>query len=151
MNKVRSQCRYRGFTMLEIILVLAILGLMLSIALPSGLTIYQRTLLRNTANEIESALVMARQLSMDESKQYEVLLSDTRFGIRESISTGKRVRSWDYPKGIRKAVTSDDRISFNRRGVTGYGKFTIENTRKDRVDIEIHIGTGRVVLSDVYR
>ena len=151
MNRERSQYRQRGFTMLEVMLVLVIFGLMASIALPNGLSIYQRTILRNTANEIESALVMARQLSMDESKPYEVLLSENRFSIRESSFTGKRIKSWDYPNGIVKAVASDDNISFNRNGVTGYGKFTIGNRRGERVDIEIHIGTGRVALSDVYR
>ncbi|RQD67238.1 MAG: prepilin-type N-terminal cleavage/methylation domain-containing protein [Tindallia sp. MSAO_Bac2] len=140
----------RGFTMLELILVIAILGLMASIALPNGQSIYQRTILRNTANEVESALIMARQLSMDESKSYEVLLSTSRFSIRESLATGKRIHSWDYPEGVGKAPTSDDNISFNRKGVTGYGKFTLENRRNDRIDIEIHIGTGRVAVSDIY-
>ncbi len=95
-------------------------------------------------------MFMARQLSMDESKPYEVLLSESRFSIRESSSTGKRIKNWNYPNGVGKASSSDDNISFNRKGVTGYGKFTLENRRKDRIDIEIHIGTGRVVMSNVY-
>ncbi len=79
MSRVKES---RGFTMLELIIVIAILGLMASIALPNGMSIYQRTILRNSANEVESALIMARQLSMDESKSYEVLLSESRFSIR---------------------------------------------------------------------
>ena len=147
---MRRRTGQQGFTLFEVIIVLALMGIMASVALPNSQAIHQRTLLQNTAREVESALIMARQLSMDESRQYEVLLSSNRFSIRESLAFSGRVRSWDYPAGIEKARTSDDRISFNRKGVTGYGQFTLKNRLDQKVDITIQIGTGRVVVSELY-
>lgn len=139
----------KGFTLLELMIVLAIMGLMAGIALPNAEAMYQRTLLQTTAHEIESALLMARQLSMDESKQYEVLLSCCFFSIRNTLSKGKRIYRGEYPQGISKAATSHTSIYFNRKGVTGYGKFILENQYGQQIIIEIHIGTGNVVVSDI--
>lgn len=147
--KFRARNNKDGVTLIELIVVMFIIGLLFSIAVPNAQAIYQRTILRNSAHELESALQMARQLSMDESKSYEVFLSKDRFSIRESIAFGQRIHIWDLPQGVERAEKSDLRISFNRRGVTNYGKFTLRN-RDDRIDIEIHIGSGRIVISDVY-
>ncbi len=134
----------RGFTLLEILLTLAILAIVMSIAIPNGLAFYQQISLVSTAYEIESALTLARQMSMDESREFAVILGSEGFSIREHSTFGRIRWSKPYPNGIMRYPLSDTSIAFNRNGVSGYGKFVLANSRGQRMDIIVHIGTGRI-------
>ena len=139
-----------GFTLLELMIVLALLGVMLAVAFPDLFSYRQRVLLVSTAAELESAILLARQLSADECREYVVELTASRFSVRENVLGSKRVVSTDYPPGIKRAAASRERLVVNRNGLTGYGKFILKNSRNQHIDIEIHIGTGRVNISSIY-
>ena len=140
----------KGYTLLELIIVIALLGILLSIAFPDLFSYRQRVQLAATAKELESAIILARQLSADESREYVVELSTERFSVRENRVGSQRVVSQHYPSGVQRAGSSDHRLVVNREGHTGYGKFVLENSRNQRIDVEIHIGTGRVAVSQIY-
>jgi len=141
---------HKGYTLLELLIVIALLGLMMSIAFPDLFTLRDRLTLQTTAQELESAIKLARQLSADEDREYVVELTSARFAVRENRLGSTRVVSQYYPDGIKRNPASDHRLVVNRDGLTGYNKFILENGRKQRIDVEIHIGTGRVTVSQVY-
>ena len=146
-----SQLRHSGgYTLLELIIVIALLGLMLTIAFPDMFTIRDRLTLQTTAQELESAIKLARQLSADEDREYVVELTSGRFSVRENRVGSERVLSQHYPNGIERNAASDQRLVVNRDGLTGYCKFVLQNNRKQKIDVEVHIGTGRVSVSQVY-
>ncbi|MEN1759298.1 prepilin-type N-terminal cleavage/methylation domain-containing protein [Anoxynatronum sibiricum] len=140
----------RGYTLLELLLVLAILSLLMSIAFPDIASLRQQAQLRTTASELESALQLARQLSADECREYVVELTDEQFHVRENRLSSPLIFKQVLPPGITRNQASIQRITYNRHGLTGYGLFTLENRRGQLIDIEVHIGTGRVIVSDLY-
>ena len=141
----------KGYTLLEMLVVLALLGLLLSVAFPNVSSVHHRVMLQTTAQELESAIKLARQLSADEDREYVVELTSERFAVRENRVGSQRVVSQSYPHGIKRSAASHQRLVVNRDGLTGYGKFILENSRKQKIDVEIHIGTGRVSVSQVYK
>lgn len=150
-TKPSTAYRFSGYTLLELIIVLALMGLIMAIAFPDLFTFRERLVLQTTAQELESAIQLARQLSADQNREYVVELTSLRFAVRENRLGSQRVVSQNYPSGIKRSAASDQRLVVNRDGLTGYGKFILENSRKQKIDVEIHIGTGRVVVSQVYR
>ncbi len=140
----------KGFTLIEITVVLALIAILAGIAMPNYFTMQERLKLTTTASEVESAVLLAKQLSRDECREYVVELTASRFSVRENRLGSQRIFSQNYPAGIKRASTSVNRITVNRDGLTGYGKFVLENSRKNRIDIEVHIGTGRVTISNIY-
>ena len=147
----QALCDSKGYTLLELIIVIALLGLLLAIAFPDMFTIRDRLTLQTTAQELESAIKLARQLSADEDREYVVELTSGRFAVRENKVGSQRVVSQNYPNGIKRNAASDQRLVVNRDGLTGYCKFVLENNRKQKIDVEVHIGTGRVSVSQVYQ
>lgn len=142
-------CR-KGYTLMELIVVLTVLALFMGIAFPSFFAHRDRVLLKTTAAELESSLMLARQLSMDENREYMVELLSTRIRVRQNWAGAPAVVSIDYPPGIKRNIGSQMQIVYGRDGLTGYGKFVLENHRKQRIMVEIHIGTGRVTVSGIY-
>jgi len=60
--------RNRGFTLLEAVFVLAIMGIVMSVAVPSYASYLARQRLRHVAELLEQDLRRARALSVDESR-----------------------------------------------------------------------------------
>ena len=62
----------RGFTLLEVVVVLAVLGIVLSVAVPNYASYLARQRLRHVAELLELDLRRARTLSVDESRNIYV-------------------------------------------------------------------------------
>ena len=139
-----------GFTLIEIFITLSLFALLSSIviSIPNGM--YHKILLKSAAAEIKEALYLSRQLSLDESREYCVELMEDKFRVREDKAEGKIVLTQEFNKGISGIKDPKNRISYNRSGETGYGKFVLINKKGQKIHIEILIGTGRVRISDIY-
>ena len=147
--KIMESCNSKGYTLLEIILVLALLSLLISISFPDLFAMRQRTLLQTTASELSGAVMLARQLSGDEGREYVVEMTSLRMLVRPNRFGSKAVLSLPYPEGLKRGDGSTERVTFNRKGQSHYGKFILENGRKQQIHVEVHIGTGRVTVSDI--
>lgn len=139
-----------GFTLLEILIVLSLFIILCSIAVFAPSNIYYKTLLKSTAIEIKEALQLAQQLSLDESREYCVELIGEGFRVREYLSGGRTILIQQFNKNISVSQESNDRISYNRNGETGYGKFILVNKKGRKIIIDTLIGTGRVRISNIY-
>jgi prepilin-type N-terminal cleavage/methylation domain-containing protein len=62
----------RGFTLLEVVFVLAIIGIIMSVAIPSYASYLARQRLRHVAELLEQDLRRARALSVDEGRDIYV-------------------------------------------------------------------------------
>jgi len=139
----------KGFTLIEILLILSIMTIIFSIVIPINIGLYDRLLLKATAKEIKSSLHMAQQLSLDESRNYCVELFSSNFRVREQVVGGKIVYRQKIDDRIKVLTGYDHRITYNRDGNTAYGCFALENRQKDKIMIEVMIGTGRVRISSL--
>lgn len=77
-----------GFTMLELMITLAVVAILLSIALPSFRTLLQNNRLTAQANEFQTALQFARSESLKRARPVTVCASDTLSGDDDDLECG---------------------------------------------------------------
>lgn len=144
--------RNKGFTLIEVLLTVSIITFLAFIVFPINSGIYDKLLLKSTAKEIRSALYLAQQLSIDESREYRIVFFENSFQIRESKFGGKVVYSQKINDRINliKGPGCYDSVEYNRNGVTPYAKFLLSNKKGEKIAIDVLIGTGRVRISSVY-
>ena len=75
----------KGFSLLELILVISIISTLFFIMFPAYKNIQQRQLLWATAYEMKSDAYLAQQLSLDQSRQYAIEIFENRYRIREQV------------------------------------------------------------------
>ncbi|ABR48636.1 hypothetical protein Amet_2483 [Alkaliphilus metalliredigens QYMF] len=136
----------KGFTLIEIIITLSIIAIMGAMAFPSYRGFYNEIALKTTAQEIESALHLAQQRSIDESREFCVELIGNEIRVREYVFGGKVVFLQEMSPKIKVSTESLSRISYTRDGVSRYGAFVITNG-KNKAKVDTLIGTGRVRIS----
>lgn len=91
LSNVRSDRTDRGFTLLEITIVVVLAGIIGAIAAPSFLSAYNRTKLDNALNDIRGALQEAQREAMRQGKSCSVIINGTTGTIRGScLITGNR-------------------------------------------------------------
>ncbi|SNR86568.1 competence protein ComGD [Anaerovirgula multivorans] len=140
----------KGFTLIEILLVVTIITLFGFMIFPMNRGLYDRFLLEATAKEIKSALHIAQQLSIDESRNYCVEVFEKSFRVREHKIGGKVAYSQKIDDRIKVMPGYDHRINYNREGTTSYGIFVLSNKQEDKIKLEVLLGTGRVRISSLY-
>ncbi|MDR5658209.1 prepilin-type N-terminal cleavage/methylation domain-containing protein [Serpentinicella sp. ANB-PHB4] len=136
-----------GYTLIELILVLSILGIILTLANPINLNFYHDTSLKNLAEEVRSAKQMAQQLSIDESRSYRFEIVDNTYRIRENFSLSEVVFQNRIPRGIEIESKNRNYVVYSRSGTTNYLQLTFRNQRGKRVQVETLIATGRVQIN----
>jgi type IV fimbrial biogenesis protein FimT len=67
----------RGFTVLELMIAIALLAILLSVAVPSFIAAIQNNRLASQGNELITALQVARSEALKRSRPYAVCASDT--------------------------------------------------------------------------
>lgn len=75
---IQSQCRWRlaGFTLLELMTTLAVAGIMLAVGVPSYLTVVRNNRAATNANELVSALTVARSEAIRRGDRVSLCRSD---------------------------------------------------------------------------
>jgi general secretion pathway protein H len=90
----------RAFSLLELLLVIAIMGMLAAVVLPSLPGALESARLRGSAGEVRATLTLARTLAVSESRSRAVAfdLGRGEYGIDGDS------RKWALPEGIRVAV-----------------------------------------------
>ena len=80
----RSHANQRGFTVIELMIVVAIIGVGAAIAIPNYIDWNARTQLRQAASEVSSQLALARMAAMNRNTSVTVTIST----VDGSVATG---------------------------------------------------------------
>ena len=121
---------HSGFTLLETLIVLAIVGIIAAISIPNVLAIYQRQQLNNAVNMVFSALQEAQQRAIErnhscivtfDAGQSKILAN----GSNHCLVTGDR----SLPIGITLAHTGSSSISYGAKGNTTDNRTILLNLR----------------------
>jgi type IV fimbrial biogenesis protein FimT len=67
----------KGFTLVELMVTLAVLGIMVGVAIPSVLAWMPAIYLKDTAFDLKGAMIRARSLAINEGWEYRVLVNTT--------------------------------------------------------------------------
>lgn len=105
----RNQCGERGYSLAEMLTVLAIIGVMALVTIPAFMTFYQSNKMKSSMRNFESDLRTVRQLSITQGHQAMLC-----------YGTGASARTYDYYLGDRP---------FNSQNWTKYTGTAIHPTR----------------------
>lgn len=149
MTKIRPRFYFneRGFTLIEMLLVLVIVGVTSSIVLHISFTYMQHRTYTKTINQIELTVRMAQLLAMEEQRTVLCeVVGGNRFVVRGELGE-ENVFEQHLPEGMQMEIsTARKRIRFQPSGnVTEIGKI-IFYLNGERVFYTVNLGKGRFIL-----
>jgi len=133
----------KGFTLMELVITLAVLAILLTIATPSLDMFSSAYKLRGAAREVATDLQFARLLAVKENKNIQVAFNPTSYQVvRVSDGTVAKARnlSTDYPNTTLTNIS----ITFDSRGDSSANTVTVTNPRGAK-NITVN-STGRVKI-----
>lgn len=139
----------RGFSLLELLLVIAIAGLIAAVAIPSLPGALESARLRGSAGEVRATLTLARTLAVSEARNRSVAFDPGRgeYGIDGDA------RKWLLPEGIRLAALRPEgsaaeegvvRVRFYPDGTADEAEVWISSSGGGRMRIRVDPLTGIV-------
>ncbi|MDD2893422.1 MAG: GspH/FimT family pseudopilin [Halothiobacillaceae bacterium] len=149
---------HSGFSLVELLVGIAILAILASFAVPSFKTWLQNTQIRNAAESISNGLQRARAEAVSRNKEVEfVLFADSTWLVREKDAAvidqhpgsegSKNVKITTSPStsdmvtfnsfGSRKPTNSDGSVPFNRVDVDSTALSAVESH-----ELRITVGAG---------
>lgn len=132
-----------GFTLLEMLVVLAVLALVLSLILQHGPLTSPAVSVRGTAGEVAQALRTARSEAIAGGRPVVLLLDPAR---REYVTTGAAPRVLHAPPAM-AIIAPSNGISFMPDGSSSGGEVALEQAGH-RADIGVNWLTGRVSVTE---
>ncbi|MER2191137.1 MAG: competence type IV pilus minor pilin ComGD [Solibacillus sp.] len=143
----RQSNNERGFTLIEMLLVLTIVGVMTSAVLQVSFDQIQRQTYKKTTNQIELAIRMAQLMAMEGQQIiYCEVVNETQFIIRKR-PFDEPYYTQDLPAGMKMRITTErGRLQFQPSGnVTQMGKIYFF-LNDERLFYTINLGKGRFLL-----
>jgi len=107
----RQPLRERGFTMLELLVAISIVGLVLAVAVPSSVRFYESMQYRQAVRDVVTTLASARYMAINTGRAQDVAVDP----VGNTIALkGKTTR---IPEGFNLAVHSARELNRERTGV----------------------------------
>lgn len=138
----------RGFTLIEIVVVLAILAVATALVLPSVGRGTESLRLRSEAGRVAALLRQARLQAVSQRRATRVTLDPVRnTAAMIAGDPDHPPRLVELPAGLRlRAVTGGESVSFSSRGVTRETRWLVEAAGGRRLAIDVEAITGRVTV-----
>jgi type IV fimbrial biogenesis protein FimT len=119
----------RGFTLIEMMIAVAIMAILMAVAMPSYRTFIQNTQIRATAESMQAGLTLARSQALQRNARVSLWLVDGVSGACARSSSGTSwVVSLDDPTGACAIAASDSatpRLIQSRAGSDGSTGVTV--------------------------
>ena len=137
-----------GFTLVEILTVIAIIAIVSSIVLPNVIAWLPRYRLNSGAEEIQSTLQLARLGAIKENTNATVTFDTANHRFLASVN-GRTIRNGTLPAGITiESVTSpSSEVEFDSRGLANgsTGDIRVKNSQGGEKTISVNIvGNARI-------
>lgn len=137
----------KGYTLIELLIVIALFSILLSIALPN-LAFYRNIMERQEISEFKKDLLFARNSAIVENKSYTVAFNHERNSY--NIKTGSRppIKSKTFNHGLKLTENKlANSFIFTPSGATANSNTIYINTKKDkRYVVTLTPATGRIEI-----
>lgn len=148
----RNQGREQGFTLIELVITIAIMAIIAAMAAPSMQRQIQQAKIKNSAHIIEAALKEARIQSVITQKDIKVVLTDTStdknlklFNVGDNVSTSTPHATFNIDKSVTlgKSPSTLTAVSFSK-DKKAYQGDTITTIITSTVGFSVCLGTGTI-------
>ena len=110
-DQQRGRAGQRGFTMLELLVAISIVGLVLAVAVPSSVQFYQSMQYRQAVRDVVTTLASARYSAINSGRAQDVAVDP----VAKTIALNGK--STHLPEGFNVAVHSARELNRERLGV----------------------------------
>jgi prepilin-type N-terminal cleavage/methylation domain-containing protein len=113
-----------GFTLIEVMIAVAIVGISAGLAIPNFAEWYVQTQLRQATSEVASQLTLSRMAGMNRNRSMDVTVTHSGgvVSVSSVLSTGGSViNSASFPTHVKSVVGSPVTVSFSSMGVRTSG------------------------------
>jgi type II secretion system protein H len=156
MNHFKSK---KGFTLIEVMIVVAIIGIMAAIAIPNFLSWLDHYRVKGAARDIATAMHLAKMKAISQGVEYRVLfdLDNETFRLQKG-NLASNSTAWTHDGALNNVHATVDiaRVNsntsgiwnkeFNPDGSSSSGSISITNTAGEQYDITLVPATGRIKL-----
>jgi prepilin-type N-terminal cleavage/methylation domain-containing protein len=132
----------RGYTLIEVMTVIAIIGISTSITIPNVIGWLPKYRLRSGAEEIQSTLQLARLGAIKQNTDATVNFNAINHTFVATIA-GKTIKSGSMPSGITidSITIPSSKVQFDSRGLanTWIGNIVVKNNQGGTKTIKVNI------------
>jgi general secretion pathway protein H len=135
-----SRRRVRGFTMLEMLVAITIVGLLLAVTVPASARFYESIQYRQAVRDVITALASARYRAINSGRAQDVTVDPrgNRLGSNGKVT--------NIPEGLQLAVHSASELNRDSLGVIRF--YPEGGSSGGGIDLEREDGSGVRVLVD---
>ena len=145
----------RGFTLIELICIIALLCILLTVAVPKFTEVMDKWVLDSTAKQIVEDIRWAQHLAITDSISYnfDVNISNRSYRIRSISIRDPIIKSVDFSPSIANISSTFKnqgayrRLSFSPTGIPSQtGSIVLTSKKGRKLTITVAVGTGRVAI-----
>lgn len=152
--KERMKFGRKGFSLVEVVIVVALIGIIATIAVPNFQNYIRNRNLKTAAQEISSEFFVTRQRALAESRTYRLVfdVGNNRYTTEEQTAPGVwTVRQTKQVAASAAAndgivITSSPTFTFQPRGTVSLGTVNVQNSIGSVATITVNI-TGRTYVT----
>lgn len=111
-----SENRQRGFTLIELIITVAVLAVVISIAAPNFQSLMANQRVKSAADELLMSIMYARAEAIKTRSEVAVVRTGANWGNGWSVKQGVVVLRKDDKSGLLVSDFSGDKLTFSRNG-----------------------------------
>jgi|SRR5690625_2530065 len=139
--------RINGFTLIEMLLTIGILGLLSFIVVPSIYKSIERQELVQFFNVLESDVFYIQNQALGTRKNFRIIFDEDYYIIAGPFNSGIDIKRY-YPKHLKQEIKINHRVTFTSNGTVSDSTKVLFNYRDTTYQLVFPLGKGRYYIEE---